>query len=363
MMKRFSGRILQILPNVSFGDGVSNDALAIDKVLKKNGYKTGIYADVIDDRFPKGTAFKVKKMPKTGQNDIIIYHLSTGSRLNDLLPGLKGHKIILYHNITPASFFEKYDVKIQKNCIEGRKGLENLKKVPDYCIADSPFNKKELEDSGYTCKIDVLPIVIPFEDYHKRPNEKILKRYTGDGYTNILFTGRIVPNKKQEDVIEAFHYYQKYYNPKSRLFLVGSFVLKKYYNNLRAYVKELGVKNVIFTGHISFDEILAYYSLSDLFLCLSEHEGFCIPLVEAMVFKIPIIAFQSTGVTGTMGEGGFPIKRKDPLETAGIIHYVQTHPDIRQELIRRGQEQLLRFQPEKVEGQFLEYLKEFIANI
>lgn len=361
-MRQFKGRVIQVLPNIVYGDGVGNDALAIDAILKKNGYKTGIYAEVIDERLPKGIALNVNKMQKTRRGDIIIYHLSTGSKLNYLLPEWEGHKIIIYHNITPDYFFEKYNVEVQRNCIEGRKGLENLRNTPGYCIADSEYNKSELIDSGYSCKIDVLPIVIPFEDYQKKPNENVIKRYAGDGYTNILFTGRIVPNKKQEDVIAAFHYYQKFFNPKSRLFLVGSFVIKNYYNELRAYVKALGVNNVIFTGHIPFDEILAYYTLSDLFLCLSEHEGFCIPLVEAMIFKIPIVAFQSTGVTGTMGDGGFPVKLKNPLEIAGIMHYIQTHQHLRQELVRKGQEQLLQFEPWKVEKQFLAYLETFIGE-
>ncbi len=360
-MKGFNGKIIQVLPTLSFGDGVSNDALAMDAALKRHGYQTALYAESIDKRLPKGTASYVRDMPWFRKKDVILYHLSTGSRLNATLPHLEGRKVVVYHNITPHTFLEEYSPLFGRLCRDGRKDLLDLKDVPEHCFADSEFNKQELLEAGYHCPIDVLPILIPFEDYRRTPSEKVRGRYAGDGYTNLLFTGRIVPNKKQEDIIAAFCAYQKHYNPKSRLFLVGSYDgMEAYYGRLKAYAEALGARNVVFTGHIPFDEILAYYTLADFFLCLSEHEGFCIPLVEAMLFEVPIIAYQSTGVTGTMGEGGFPLKEKKPLEVAGLIHYLTTHPGLRQELVRRGQERLQSFRPQKVEERFIRCLEEFL---
>ena len=122
-----------------------------------------------------------------------------------------------------------------------------------------------------------------------------------DDYVNILFTGRVVPNKKQEDVIEAFYYYKRFIQPKSRLILVGSFAgIDKYHDQLEAYVNKLGLEDVIFTGQIKFDEILAYYQLADLFLCMSEHEGFCVPIVEAMYFNVPVIARDTSAIAWTL---------------------------------------------------------------
>ena len=205
--------------------------------------------------------------------------------------------------------------------------------------------------------------MIPFKDYETDPGRDIMERYKGDGYINILFTGRISPNKKQEDVINAFACYQRYYNRRSRLFLVGSYQgMETYQAKLECYAERLGAENVIFTGHIPFRDILAYYHLSDLFLCLSEHEGFCIPLVEAMIFGIPIIAFDSTGVTGTLGNGGILIKEKNPLETAGLIHYVVSHADVKERMIADGRERMEAFRTDKVEGLFMDKLKGFIEG-
>lgn len=115
-----------------------------------------------------------------------------------------------------------------------------------------------------------------------------MEHYKDDGYTNFIFVGRVAPNKKQEDVIRAFYCYKKYCNPKSRLFIVGSYNgMERYYHRLRRYVGALELDNVVFTGHIPFAQILAYYHLADLFLCMSDHEGFCVPLVEAMYFNLP----------------------------------------------------------------------------
>lgn len=361
-MKKNKVRIIQMLPTLSYGDGVSNDTLAIDNILKKHNFHTKIYAENIDKRISKEVVQHVNRLPKLRERDVIIYHLSTGSKLNDMLPQLKGRKIIIYHNITPEKYFADYHDFSATLCREGRKSLSMLCAVPEYCLADSPYNREELLENGYSCKVDVMPIIIPFGDYEEAPSGRVMSLYEGDGYTNIIFTGRIAPNKKQEDIIEAFAYYQRFYNSKSRLFLVGSYHnMEKYLKRLKSYVQQLNVNNVVFTGHIPFDEILAYYHLADVFLCMSEHEGFCIPLVEAMYFHIPIIALAGTGVTGTLGEGGILLEEKRPLEIAGLIDYIQRHPEVRQELIDGGNRQLERFSTDRTEKLFLSYLNGFLA--
>lgn len=362
-MRKNKTKIIQILPTLSYGDGVSNDTLAIDSILKKNGFPTKIYAENIDKRISKEVVQHISRLPRLKERDVILYHLSTGSKLNDMLPQLKGRKIIIYHNITPEKYFADYHDFSATLCREGRKSLSKLRSTPEYCLADSPYNREELLENGYSCKVDVMPIIIPFKDYEVAPSGKVMSKYEKDGYTNIIFTGRIAPNKKQEDIIEVFAYYQKYYNPKSRLFLVGSYHnMEKYLEKLKYYVRQLDVDNVIFTGHIPFDEILAYYHLADIFLCMSEHEGFCIPLVEAMYFQIPVIALAGTGVTGTLGNGGILLDRKNSLEIAGLIDYIQRHPALQKEMIESGKRQMDNFSTDLMEQRFMNYLNAFLYN-
>ena len=157
--------------------------------------------------------------------------------------------------------------------------------------------------------------------------------------------------------------YQKYYNSKARLFLVGSYNgMELYYQRLKEYVKRLNLKNVYFTGHIKFDEILAYYSVADLFLCMSEHEGFCVPVVEAMKFGVPIVAYDSSAVGDTLGGAGILLADKNPLETAGMMCYVMEHPEMRNEIKKAQETRLQDFAHSKIENQFLEYLSEFLGK-
>lgn len=351
--------IYQLLPVIAYGDAIGNDTLALSQVIKSMGYKTGIYAEVIDQRLPRGLVKDYRRLPKLKDSDVVIYHLSTGSELNYFFGNLKCKKVVIYHNITPKKFFRDYNMGYVESMESGMKSIKWLADKVDYCLAVSEFNKKDLIELGYKCRIDVLPIVIPYKDYEKEPSDKIIKKYR-DGITNILFTGRVVPNKCQQDVIKAFAYYQKHFNPNSRLIMVGTYVgFESYKNRLSKYVEVLDVKNVIFTGHIKFNEILAYYRVADLFLCQSEHEGFCVPLVEAMYFDVPIVAYDSTAIGDTMSGGGILLKEKNPIETAAVMDYVINNKEVRETISGNQKERLKDFDYDAVS----ELFKKLISNV
>lgn len=355
-------KIVQVLPTISYGDAVGNDTLALYHTIKKLGYKTAIYAENIDTRVKNKDVKSVSELPELTEKDIVLYHLSTGTQLNYELEKVNGKKIVIYHNVTPPHFFEGYSDVSKRLCEYGLQGVKKIAEYADYCLADSSYNKRELQEMGYNCKIDVLPILIPFDDYRKTSSRKIMNRYSNDGYTNILFTGRIAPNKKQEDVIKAFYYYNKI-NPKSRLFIVGSYGgMEKYYQELKTYTQKLGLKNVIFTGHIKFDEILAYYKIADLFLCMSEHEGFCVPLVEAMFFDVPIVAYDSSAIGDTLGGSGFLLKEKNGQETAAVIHRILSDQKLKEDILYNQRLRLQDFQHDVIEKKFIGYLQEFLGR-
>ena len=348
-------RVIQILPILAFGDAVGNDARALKEALKTAGYETQIYAAFIDERLPKGTALPYEKLGPVKKDDIIIYHLSTGHKLNDEIKELGGKLVIRYHNVTPPQFFKNYNYELYQSCKYGVQSAKELRAYADYVLAVSEFDKQDLLEYGYTCEMEVLPILIPFADYEKKPNEKVLDAYQNDGYTNILFTGRIAPNKKQEDVIDAFYYYKKYINSKSRLILVGSHPKgDAYEKQLRAYVQALGLRDVLFTGQVRFDEILAYYKLADIFLCMSEHEGFCVPLVEAMYFDVPVVARDTTAIGDTLGGSAILLPDENPMVAAEMINRVLTDGRLRDCIIRNERIRLKDFGHEKIKKQFLQ---------
>ena len=355
-------KIIQILPTLSYGDAVGNDTIALKKVLADMGYQTQIYAENIGSSLDSGTALEIQRVPKMEKEDVIIYHLSVGTQLNYNLAEYDCRKIIIYHNITPPEFFRGYDNFSERLCSSGLEGARFLADKADYCLADSAFNKENLKDLGYKMPIDILPIIIPFNDYRKEPKRDILEKYR-DGSHNIVFTGRLAPNKCHQDIIAAFACYKKYYDNKARLFLVGSYrETDTYYRKLKKYVEILGVEDVFFTGHIKFEEILAYYHVADVFLCMSEHEGFCVPLVEAMFFGVPIIAYNCTAVPMTLGDGGILVDKKNPVETAALINRVISDSELRNLIKENQQRRLAEFQYDKIVEMFHRYLKVFLES-
>lgn len=356
-------KVIQVLTTLSYGDAVGNDCVALMELLKKQGYKTSVYAENIDQRIKIKDIHKIEKFISVEADDIIIYHLSTGTKLNEWIKTQNCKKIMIYHNITPPIFLEKYSIEAANLCRKGLEQVKELKNTFDYVLADSDFNRQNLIDMGYKCRIDVLPILIPFEDYNKKPDIITIKKYA-DNYTNIIFVGRIAPNKKHEDIIKAFKMYNERYNPKSRLILVGSYNgMAKYYHRLKEYISKLGVKNVVFTGHIRFDKILAYYKIADLFLCMSEHEGFCVPLLEAMHFNVPIVAYDSCAIKGTLGGSGFLINEKNYSEIAGAINRIITDEKLKKTIVNNQDERLEDFDVGYVGKQFLEYLNDYISEV
>lgn len=317
---RVSGpRIVQLVSSLNFGDAVGNEVIAFKRALQENGYITEIYANYIQDKIPPEMARFYKDMPPLQADDIVIYHFASECSISNDIRNFPCRVILRYHNVTPPEFFHGFDSNAEKATTKGLLQVKKLIPYIDYCLPVSEFNRQDLIKMGYACPMKVLPILIRFEDYEQEPDAGVIQKYS-DGVTNFLFVGRIAPNKKLEDVISVFAYYKEHYDEQARLFLVGSFQeTDLYYQYLQNHIKKLNIHDVIFPGHISFQAILAYYKIADLFLCMSEHEGFCVPVVEAMYFSVPIVAYDSSAIPDTLGHAGVLVKSKDPREIAPYI--------------------------------------------
>lgn len=345
--------IIQILPTISYGDAIGNDCLAIRDCLTEAGYGGDIYAEQIDPKLQNNGISGIKSIHEYQDDaDILICHVSVAWDYMLTLGERPGHKIFIYHNITPPHFFKEYeDPAAAERCGEGLKQLKSLRLVPSLCLADSTYNKAELEKAGYLCPVHVLPIICQFREQAAVRKDKI-------DSVNILFVGRLAPNKKQHDILEAFYIYHKNINPRSRLILLGGGE-DDYAEALKAYPRSIGLDGVTFTGHVSDSEKDAYYRNADVFLCLSEHEGFCVPLLEAMHYGIPIIAYKSSAVTETLGGAGLLLESKEPEIVAEAIDMVMTDEKLRNSLIANGRERLKDFAPGKAKDILLKELKDF----
>ena len=356
-------RIVQLVSSLNFGDAVGNEVIAYKKMFEEAGYTTQIFAETIHKKIPAGVAYPMRFMPKLSEKDIIIYHFSSQCGLFEYVKSTEAKVVLRYHNITPPAFFKGYDENAEKATTIGLKQVAELKKYVDYCLPVSEFNKLDLLRMGYTCEMQVVPILVRFEDYEQEPSKSVIDKYS-DGRTNILFVGRMAPNKKVEDVISSFHYYKKNFDAGARLFLVGSYnEADKYYKVLKKSIAKLGVKDVIFPGHIPFTDILAYYRIADVFLCLSEHEGFCVPLVEAMYFEVPIVAYRSCAVPDTMGEELVLLDDKSDNIVARHVDSIVRNEKIRNRLTELQNQRLLFFKSNEIKESVLQTIKEICLEI
>ena len=345
--------IHQWLPGFASGDAISNYAIALREIIRNWGYQSEIFCP------GRHVSPKVRYLChdwekyanySNGRNTV-IYHFSIGSPLSDGFRAIPDKKVLIYHNITPDRYFRAINAAKALVLRQGREELQTLHDVAWLALADSEYNRMELAEWGYRNSAVLFPL-LDFRGLAGKPDKKILNQFN-DNWINILFVGRITPNKRIEDVIKAFYYYKNLVNNKSRLFIVGSFVgMEKYCSYLRAMVLELGLSHVIFTGHVTTTELVAYYRIADLFLCMSEHEGFGIPLVESMYYGVPVIAYRAAAVPYTMGDSGILISRKDFPQIAELIDVVLTKENIRKKVIQKQKIRLQDFSRQKIAEQF-----------
>ncbi|HPC18713.1 MAG: glycosyltransferase [Kiritimatiellae bacterium] len=315
--------IHQIVAGFANGDAISNEARTMRDLFRSWGHESHIYSELkrilpeLRGDARDLTACKGDFRP----DDIVLLHLSIGSDVNDIFPALPGRKAILYHNITPPEYFRGVQEQTAHLLARGRQQAAALAGTAEVVMADSRFNAEEIAAMGHA-NPQVLPLMLDFSRLRAKADRRILRQYR-DGLVNILFVGRCAPNKRIEDLLNAFYYFQRYVQPASRLIHVGSYAgMEQYHALLLTRKRELQLKNVELVGAVRQDELNAYYAVSRAFLCLSEHEGFCIPLLEAMTHDVPVIAYAAGAVPETLDGAGVLLheKRFDLIaETLGRI--------------------------------------------
>ncbi|MBN1521668.1 MAG: glycosyltransferase, partial [Candidatus Aureabacteria bacterium] len=337
--------IHQLIAGATVGDAITNYALEIRDILRSSGLRSEIFAP-LQHTAPelKAAVLPVSEHVATlYKKDItLFYHFSIGSEMTEYFIQAQGWKVLCYHNITPEKYFRYISDQRANLLKQGREELKALCHVPDITLADSGFNARELEEFGFSNPL-IVNLTLNENFLKKAPSKKIIRTYK-DSFTNFLFVGRVAPNKKLEDALKVFYYYNKTINPSSRLILAGSYSgMEKYYNYLRSLACEMGLHDVVFTGHVSLEELLGYYAASSLFLCMSEHEGLCIPLIESMYFRKPVFALARTAMPETMGDAGVLIYRKNHRAIAELINIVLNDKNILQNIIEKQNERIKDF--------------------
>lgn len=353
-------RIDQLLPSLSGHDAIGNHALRLRAAFRDAGYRSDIYAESISASVEREAipANDCPRRPDPGR--VLVYHASTESSMIEWLKDSAGQGqplVVDYHNITPYSYFTRWDPASAKRAKRSRTQLAELAPVADLAVADSGYNQQELAELGFHNPV-VSPLLIDVSGFRPRAEHSSSE---GAG-RRWLFVGRITPNKCHHDLIAAFAIYRKLFDPHAQLSLVGWSAIATYRSALDRLITKLEVgKAVKWREAAPLTELVAEYQQADVFVCLSEHEGFCVPLVEAMSTGVPVVAYRAAAVGGTLGTAGVLLDDKDPLAVAEAVHELVEDPARRDALVDAGRERAMSFSAEQTAAQFVSTLQAGLA--
>jgi L-malate glycosyltransferase len=353
-------RIHQVLATLGYGDAIGHQVLAIQRVLRQQGYESEIFVESADYRLEPLTRDYRELVDFSHSDNLLIHHFSLGSKASRTAFALPDRMALIYHNITPPEYFVGVNRTLARQCFGGRRELGAYANRCDLALGDSEFNRQDLEQLGFH-RTAVLPVVPGFSHLDRQPDWLVAGQFD-DAWTNIVFVGRVIANKKIEDLIRFFHAYHTRFNARSRLIIVGAHSgFERYLAALNQLAAILGLHHLHLVGHVSDQELVAYYEIADLFLCASEHEGFCVPIVESFYMQVPVLAYAATAIPATMDGAGVLYHDKDPAHIAALIDAVVSNCQLQESIVSGQLEAVRRLQARDFAGTLLGFVADILA--
>jgi glycosyltransferase involved in cell wall biosynthesis len=352
--------INQWVPAAHRGDAIGDSARRVREMLRHAGHTSDLFALTMDDEL-RGDVRSFSE-PAARHGDVTIFHFALPSAMTEAFATLDGARVLQYHNITPAPFFAPYDAGLFRLAALGRQELRSLAGRVDLALGDSDFNRRELEELGFA-RTSVMPIAVNLARITEAPRRPALEKILGDGLINILFVGRIVPNKRIEDHIRLAEIYKRYVDSYYRFIFVGRYDgLPRYYAQVRALIAEFKMlpDRFWFTGPVPDDDLAAFYRWADVYVSLSEHEGFCVPLLEAMAADVPVLAYAAGAVPETLGGAGVLFEPKDLELAAEMLGTLVYDRPVRDRVIAGQRRRLQDFSPARIEASLMRALQQVL---
>ena len=348
----------QFVPALLPRDATGDHTLALRDTFRNAGWTSNIYVEAAHDELLTEATYFEEYPDHAQPGDVLLYQLSTASPVADFLLGRPETLVLDYHNITPASFYEGWEENTAEKVALARRQMAELAPRAMLGIADSAFNAAELRAFGCP-ETEVVPILTDIDAWASRhlvdaAEAARLKESHRTG-ARLLFVGRLSPNKNQHLLVEMLWLYRRWYDPEARLALVGPAITGTYARAVMEYAEELGLAGAVDHGeNLTPPQLAAWYSDADVFVCLSDHEGFCIPLLEAMHFDLPIVAFAAGAVPETLGQAGILIDSKRPSLVAAAVHRVRGDGSLAEHLAEEGHQRLDAFGVAATRARFIE---------
>ena len=339
-------RVDQVIPSLASRDAIGVSSLNLRDGLRASGIDSDIYygsftPDVEHEGRP------VTELGRAGRDRWLLYQASIGSPVYDILAARSEPKLVNYHNITPASLLREWEPAVAYEASLGRTQLARLAEQSRFAVADSAFNESELLALGYHGTA-VVPLLI---DMHAKSDEPdpvlaahLAARKAREGGADLLYVGKISPHKAPHDLVKMLDVLRRSDDPAARLHLIGSPLGETYEPALRAFIDELGLVDVVnLAGSVSGAELEAYFRAADVFVMASDHEGFCVPLGEAMGHGVPIVAYGVAAVPETVAGAGLVLPDKSPVPFAAAVGRVLRDPELRTVLATAGRDRAAGF--------------------
>lgn len=356
-------RVDQLLPAAHAGDATGDAARHLATALEAAGYRAGLYALTVDADV-RDRVRPFEEFPDPGPDDVTILHFALPSPLTDALLACDGHRMLVYHNLTPPEMLAEHAPAVARLTAEGRRELGRLARSGrvELAVGVSRYNTADLDRTGFVATA-TLPLPLDLSRYDVEP-DPVLARRLAEAPRIVLTVGRLAPNKRLEDFLRVAAYYLRYIDADTRFVIVGGGRgLEGYRDALERLAEELGLdERVRFTGRVPHADLVAWYRAADVYLCTSAHEGFCAPLLEAMFFGIPILAREAGAVPETLGDAGLTFADPDPAAVAELVHVLATDAQLRQHLKERARRRLDLFLPEAVTGRWVGAIRALVGD-
>jgi L-malate glycosyltransferase len=353
--------IHQVVVSASAGDAVTNAAFEIRGLLRGIG-PSEIYARYLD---PALTG-EVLPLSEYGQRpsaatgkDLLVYHASIGEpAVLSFLLERPERLVLLYHNITPPEHFAAHDPAFARLLADGRVELLALRERAELALGVSPYNARELEAMGFD-RVGVSPLVLGIEQLLSLEPDPALTADLAERSDGplVLFVGQLLPHKRPDLLLQAYYVLVSYLMPEAHLMVVGPARLEPYHQALRRLLSRLNLDHAYLPGQVTSAELAALYREATIFVTLSEHEGVCVPLLEAMAFGVPVIARAYAAIPETLDGAGLLLPAgDDPLLVAEAMAHLLEDKQLQADLVARGRRRLGDFDPETARTTFLEHL-------
>lgn len=357
-------QIILLVPHLSKNDAVGNDIMLSHQHLNEAGFATSIYARSWDDGLNSLLMSKNDFIHRIKQaSTLVIYHHCVYfPEYQDLMEPAQCRVWLKYHNVTPAAFYKPYDYGATLATQAGRAQIEQLiaQKAFTQFVSDSSYNSEEVIKMGAEqAGCHVIAPYVRLQDFdHCHEVEAITNRLQNGKY-NILFVGRVVPNKGHLHLLKTLKQFVAYYGPEAKLWIVGTLVpsLVKYYRELEQYINDNGLGACVeFVSGANFSSLNTFYKKADVFLLMSEHEGFCVPILEAQYHQLPIVGVSRCAVGETLGIGQIQLNEFDYQFAASALAVVRSNAAVRSDLVAHGLKNIEHYREDAITKQWVNLL-------